>query len=245
MIKFFRKIRQQLLSENKFSKYLLYAVGEIVLVVIGILIALQINNWNDAQQQYRADIESITNLQSDLILDTLALSSQLQWYEEINDNIRNALLLIDTSTTLNQEQTMLISNAIAEAEYLLQVQKNMGGNALVMAAGAMKRLDPDLHTDYLRYLEMIDFSYDLTAKLANGLVTIVNIELYPSVDLNFTDASKYRVTFDLATLKGNRSVTNALQKSIYYRNAVINVNKPLLKRAKSLIDAIETVLKEA
>ena len=46
MIKFFRKIRQQMLNENKFSKYLLYAIGEIVLVVIGILIALQINNWN-------------------------------------------------------------------------------------------------------------------------------------------------------------------------------------------------------
>lgn len=46
MIKFFRKIRQKLLSENKFNKYLLYAIGEIILVVIGILIALQINNWN-------------------------------------------------------------------------------------------------------------------------------------------------------------------------------------------------------
>ncbi|NND07460.1 MAG: hypothetical protein HKN87_13870 [Saprospiraceae bacterium] len=46
MIKFFRKIRQQLLTENKFSKYLIYALGEILLVVIGILIALQINNWN-------------------------------------------------------------------------------------------------------------------------------------------------------------------------------------------------------
>ena len=43
MIKFFRKIRQSLLTENKFSKYLIYGVGEIVLVVIGILIALSIN----------------------------------------------------------------------------------------------------------------------------------------------------------------------------------------------------------
>lgn len=46
MIKFFRKIRQRLLNENKLNKYLLYAIGEIVLVVIGILIALSINNWN-------------------------------------------------------------------------------------------------------------------------------------------------------------------------------------------------------
>ncbi len=46
MLKFFGRIRHRLLTENKFSKYFLYAVGEIVLVVIGILIALQINNWN-------------------------------------------------------------------------------------------------------------------------------------------------------------------------------------------------------
>ncbi|MDY2587944.1 hypothetical protein [Winogradskyella aquimaris] len=46
MIKFFRKIRQKLLSENKFGKYLTYAIGEIILVVIGILIALALNNWN-------------------------------------------------------------------------------------------------------------------------------------------------------------------------------------------------------
>jgi hypothetical protein len=47
MIKFFRKIRQKLLSENKFSKYLIYAIGVIFLVMIGILLALQINNWNE------------------------------------------------------------------------------------------------------------------------------------------------------------------------------------------------------
>lgn len=53
MIKLFRKIRQRLLSENRFSKYLIYAVGEIVLVVIGILIALQIDNHNE-QRKLRA-----------------------------------------------------------------------------------------------------------------------------------------------------------------------------------------------
>jgi hypothetical protein len=47
MIKFFRKIRQKMLTENKFSKYLLYAIGEIALVVIGILIALSVNNSNE------------------------------------------------------------------------------------------------------------------------------------------------------------------------------------------------------
>lgn len=51
MIKFFRKIRQRMFTENKFGKYLIYAIGEIILVVIGILIALQINNWNEGVKQ--------------------------------------------------------------------------------------------------------------------------------------------------------------------------------------------------
>ena len=50
MIKFFRKIRQNLVMENKTSKYFKYAIGEIVLVIIGILIALQINNWNEKRK---------------------------------------------------------------------------------------------------------------------------------------------------------------------------------------------------
>jgi len=50
MIKFFRRIRRQLLSENKFGKYLTYAIGEIILVVIGILIALQVNNLNEVRK---------------------------------------------------------------------------------------------------------------------------------------------------------------------------------------------------
>lgn len=50
MIKFFRKIRQQLLAENKFSEYMIYAVGEIILVDIGILIVLQLNNLNDLRK---------------------------------------------------------------------------------------------------------------------------------------------------------------------------------------------------
>ena len=50
MIKFFRKIRQQLAYENNVTKYMRYAIGEIVLVVIGILIAVQINTWNGQQK---------------------------------------------------------------------------------------------------------------------------------------------------------------------------------------------------
>ena len=51
MIKFFRKIRQEMISQNKFSKYILYALGEILLVMIGILLALSVNNWNENRKE--------------------------------------------------------------------------------------------------------------------------------------------------------------------------------------------------
>lgn len=66
MIKFFRRIRQKLLSENKFSKYLVYAFGEIILVVIGILIALQINNWNEDRKSEIKEIQILSNLKTEL-----------------------------------------------------------------------------------------------------------------------------------------------------------------------------------
>ncbi len=73
MIKFFRKIRHKLLVENlpdwqagKFSRYLLYAVGEIVLVVIGILIALQVNNWNEVRKERHQEKKHLVSLHEEL-----------------------------------------------------------------------------------------------------------------------------------------------------------------------------------
>src|SRR5210317_368566 len=66
MIKFFRNIRQNLIMENKTGKYLKYAIGEIVLVVIGILIALQINNWNEENKDIEQEKVYLKNLKEDL-----------------------------------------------------------------------------------------------------------------------------------------------------------------------------------
>ncbi|MFT4660619.1 MAG: hypothetical protein ACI8XB_000887 [Patiriisocius sp.] len=65
MIKFFRKIRQNLFMENKTGKYFKYAIGEIVLVVIGIIIALQINNWNENRKELKVEQSIIFNLNTE------------------------------------------------------------------------------------------------------------------------------------------------------------------------------------
>jgi hypothetical protein len=67
MIKFFRHIRQNLLMENKTGKYFKYAIGEIILVVIGILIALSINNWNDNRKNRISERKLLDNIHRDFV----------------------------------------------------------------------------------------------------------------------------------------------------------------------------------
>ena len=70
MIKFFRKIRFDLMEKNKTGKYFKYAIGEIILVVIGILIALSINNWNENRKSEKVANEIYRNLQNSLVQDS-------------------------------------------------------------------------------------------------------------------------------------------------------------------------------
>tara|TARA_R110002073_G_scaffold319700_1_gene494494 strand:- start:24256 stop:24981 length:726 start_codon:yes stop_codon:yes gene_type:complete len=91
MIKFFRKIRQKMLTENKFSKYMLYAIGEIILVVIGILIALQINNWNSNRIEKESDSQLIGALIIDLKLKNEELISDLEYGKSLIKNTDNII----------------------------------------------------------------------------------------------------------------------------------------------------------
>jgi len=79
MIKIFRNIRKSLIMENKTSKYLKYAIGEIVLVVIGILIALQINNLNEERKEFNKSKIYRDKIINDLIADTLNVNTLIKF----------------------------------------------------------------------------------------------------------------------------------------------------------------------
>ena len=114
MIKLFRKIRQNLLNENKFKRYLIYAIGEIILVVIGILIAVSINNWKqsidlkEVEQNLYGDL--IQEFQNDLgeVQDKLDYNSHyLLRYNRASEIILNdpQRQLIDTLAIIATELT--------------------------------------------------------------------------------------------------------------------------------------------
>ena len=96
MIKIFRKIRQQLLTENKSSKYLIYAIGEIILVVIGILIALSINNWNESRKKKETLYNIYTIIKQDLETDLLNID---KIFTSMNPNEKMLMKVINQTMT--------------------------------------------------------------------------------------------------------------------------------------------------
>ena len=91
MIKFFRKIRYELMEKNKTRKYLKYAIGEIVLVVIGILIALSLNNWNQNITFKNELKQIIKEVHNDLNKDLIYLDEEINNFKTFNNNIDNIL----------------------------------------------------------------------------------------------------------------------------------------------------------
>ena len=93
MIKFFRKIREQLLIVNKTGKYLKYALGEILLVVIGILIALQINNWNEDRKNSIKEKQYLTSFRKDLLTNIHELERVIEKSEFTSMNADSVILM--------------------------------------------------------------------------------------------------------------------------------------------------------
>ena len=78
MLQFFRKIRRKLLQEGSFRQYMLYAIGEILLVMVGILLALQVNSWNENRLERIEEINLLEGIHKDLVQDTLTYQSALR-----------------------------------------------------------------------------------------------------------------------------------------------------------------------
>ena len=89
MLKFFRKIRHKLLSENRITKYLLYAIGEILLVVIGILIALQVNNANEERKSEKILHQYLKFTLEELNSDIRFFESRHKKYAQTVDYLEN------------------------------------------------------------------------------------------------------------------------------------------------------------
>jgi len=106
MIKFFRKIRYDLMEKNKTGKYLKYAVGETLLVVFGILIALQINNWNEDRIDDKIERKALLDLLQEFQSNNITFEEHLALKQEHDVKLTEFIIMVrnqeilDTTTSL-------------------------------------------------------------------------------------------------------------------------------------------------
>lgn len=165
MIKFFRKIRQKLLTENKVSKYLFYAFGEIMLVMIGILLALQVNNWNQDRISRQLEKIYLKNFLLDLKTDSLCLARN---YKTLNDEKKQGLKIIQK--LLNQQSCCRdsIKSALSSSAFLGWAIHNERSKATfneIVPSGNLRLIsNPNLRVAIMEYYTYWDHAYERQEK---------------------------------------------------------------------------------
>jgi len=239
MINFFRAIRQNLVNEGKASKYLKYAVGEIVLVVIGILIALQINNWNENRKNNKARIYYTQALLADLQKDSLVLSfgnKLIQEHLEIMDNLSLQLSgPLATIDTLNK----VIKNGwdFTPVGIISTVDQNTF--ARLTSTGNLNFFDRSLARSLQNYYEIANgFTESQNSSLAKiplvdseALIQNQIIKPGPLKEALWqeTDMKKVRVLFNGLT----SSQYTLLKRTEYSNNVLLKMNQQLISKLKS------------
>ena len=145
MIKFFRKIRQKLITENKTGKYFKYAIGEIVLVVIGILIALQINTWNENSKKSEIERAYLLGIQNNLDQDIYELNKLI-----IKDstNLYNYSILL---RAFNDKSINKYSKKFIKAIGDSYVTRSFNGNSIVFEDMKSSGKINHIKSDVLRF----------------------------------------------------------------------------------------------
>ncbi|WP_445383051.1 DUF6090 family protein [Robiginitalea sp. IMCC43444] len=120
MIQFFRKIRKTLLAENRFSRYFLYAVGEIILVVIGILVALQVNTWNEGRKDRQEEQQILAALHKDFTKNLELFETAKEIHYTARENAEKLLDLLNSPEEENfftEENIAMIKEALQGHTY--------------------------------------------------------------------------------------------------------------------------------
>ena len=180
MISFLRNFRQKLIAENKFSKYLIYAVGEIVLVVIGILIALGVNNWNQDKKDQRLGKELLIRIQRDLVKDTLNFKSSIDRNNRLRKDLKSLLVnLYDGVDSIEEVQSMsetwdqLLDQAFSPNDNTYQSILSSGSLGLI-ANQDLKDAIINLYSDYEETKVLLSSISDWMIGLASNMDSHTN-----------------------------------------------------------------------
>ena len=217
MIKFFRKIRQKLLSENKFSKYLLYAIGEIILVVIGILIALYINNLNKEKQDSIVLNGYLSNISENIKLDQANLEKIDVFRDSSIISSKYFMKIIEQENTLKEQYSIYFSeyfNFNPWRDKYFQ-SNNSGFEALKNSGYLTKIQQTSLETELYKYYGLVK-QIENEEKYLNNFMEEMKYDIYKN---NIVQPIKPLVRKGVGNIETDKDFEN-LRRYINYPSVV-------------------------
>ena len=263
MIKLFRKIRYDLMEKNKTGKYLKYAIGEIILVVLGILIALQINNWNELRKQKQLELDAMSEVRDDLInsIDDISQNLRLMsdWLEsawKIKRLISNSEVFPDSLGTdllkMTRDEYLFASSktylALQSAGFKVIKNDEIRGRLDNLYEMIYPRLqpitsiEPNIQEYFSDYIQQNFRAISLDTLYSSGL----KVEDIPTEDLVSVgwgdDFSRY-VPSDYNHFRNDAKFSILLDNSIRWRMMKIFRYRSAKSRTEATIDLIEENIK--
>lgn len=250
MIKFFRQIRQNIIMENKTGKYLKYAIGEIVLVVFGILIALQINNWNELRKQRLEELETLKNIKSDFTNTIFEFEENNAFRERIISSTKILYGLIQTHQNNYSKKQLdsIVSELFINPTYngqseTLNILFNSGKiniisndsikNALVIWPQQVEDMTEDeIYSSNIVYTEL----YPILMRYV-PLLDIVSSIQYKFKLTNYSEQSSF--TSDYESLFNNREFESILAARELTITVSLVQTRQLIETAKEIIELID------
>jgi hypothetical protein len=252
MIKFFRRIRRKLLSEGKIGTYLKYAIGEIVLVVIGILIALQINNWNEVRKIQNVEKEILNGLLEDLN-SAKAFSEQYIQSEQAYLDVIETILHNDSIRTIlgsNAKTIEYFNKAFWDFEIKIPVINTYSD---LKNAGKIAIVQNDSIRERLSILEANIYNLD---KLIQDRMNVhqIRIDEICVENVNFLQLLKFKMPDynislgpknDYTQIMAEPKVRNLMGIKAVLTNEALGYRKNLHNEIESIIKLIGTELDES
>ena len=253
MIKFFRHIRKRLLSENKFSKYVLYAIGEIVLVVIGILIALWVNNWNEEHKERQLGHDLLLRIQRDLVKDTVSFHADIVRNTTLRADLKRVLVdLYDGIDGMDEVQTMSTT-----WDLLLDQAFSPNDNTYrsMLSSGTLGRIqNAELKEEILELYSAYDQTQTLLLSISDWMIGIASkmdsetnfIKFGSTVSDIFTTHDMFNED-DYAFLNKKESpefklFVRALSSVAFYQKVNNSYRLALIEKCRAVLKSIEKEL---
>lgn len=229
MLKFFRRIRRKLIKEGNLKKYLIYAVGEIALIVIGILVALQIDNWNEAGKLSEKEQVVLKDLYEDLESNSLILRKDIRQNKEMIDYIDYILGHFDNDLAYSDSLAdylpmMAWTHQLTLVSSAFESLKSSGFD--VIQSNELK----------LQIIKLFDHEYNSTAQWINTL----SIEKHREFREVFIEFPRGRISDNYHEILADDKLYNLLVTYKGWKEVLVDRENILLENTNKLKEKVES-----